>query len=43
MLDACGDLEGVVATDLSLRALNDFVHRLQVSEHALAFIIEPDG
>ncbi len=38
-----GDLEGVVATDLSLRALNDFVRRIKVSEHALAFIIEPDG
>ena len=38
-----GELEGVVATDLSLRALNDFVHGLKVSEHALAFIIEPGG
>ncbi|MEP7297300.1 MAG: diguanylate cyclase [Burkholderiales bacterium] len=38
-----GDLEGVVATDLSLRALNDFVRRIKVSDHALAFIIEPDG
>jgi diguanylate cyclase (GGDEF)-like protein len=38
-----GDLEGVVATDLSLRALNDFVRRIKVSERALAFIIEPDG
>jgi diguanylate cyclase (GGDEF)-like protein len=43
VLAASGELEGVVATDLSLRALNDFVRRLQVSEHALAFIIEPDG
>lgn len=43
VLDAQGRLEGVVATDLSLRALNDFVRRLHVSEHALSFIIEPDG
>jgi diguanylate cyclase (GGDEF)-like protein len=43
VLAANGEIEGVVATDLSLRALNDFVRRLQVSEHALAFIIEPDG
>ncbi len=43
VLAANGELEGVVATDLSLRALNDFVRRLHVSEHALAFIIEPDG
>ena len=43
VLAASGELEGVVATDLSLRALNDFVRRLKVSEHALAFIIEPDG
>lgn len=43
VLDANGRLEGVVATDLSLRALNDFVRRLHVSENALSFIIEPDG
>jgi len=43
VLASNGDLEGVVATDLSLRALNDFVRRLKVSDHALAFIIEPDG
>ncbi|QQS55888.1 MAG: diguanylate cyclase [Candidatus Competibacteraceae bacterium] len=43
VLDAKGGLEGVVATDVSLRQLNDFVHRLKISEHALAFIIEPDG
>ena len=43
VLDADGELEGVVATDLSLRRLNDFVRGLAVSEHALAFIVEPDG
>ena len=43
VLDNAGAVEGVVATDVSLRQLNDFVRRLQVSEHAVAFIIEPDG
>lgn len=43
VLDANGGLEGVVATDLSLRRLNDFVRGLAVSENAVAFIVEPDG
>ena len=43
VLDGQGKLEGVVATDLSLRALNDFVRRLHLSDNALSFIIEPDG
>jgi diguanylate cyclase (GGDEF)-like protein len=38
-----GDLQGVVATDISLRKLNEFVRGLKTSEHALAFIIEPNG
>nr|WP_304859567.1 diguanylate cyclase [Rhodoferax sp.]MDO9195199.1 diguanylate cyclase [Rhodoferax sp.] len=38
-----GEFEGVVATDVSLRALNEFVSRLPVSRHGLAFIVEPDG
>ena len=40
---ATGELEGVVATDVSLQRLNDFVGRLNISENGLAFIIEPDG
>ncbi|HQZ03634.1 MAG TPA: diguanylate cyclase [Thauera sp.] len=40
---ADGSFEGVVATDLSLKALNDFVGRLKVSPNGVAFIIEPDG
>ncbi len=32
-----------MVTDISLRKLNDFVRGLSTSEHALAFIIEPDG
>lgn len=38
-----GQLAGVVATDMSLRALNDFVRNLKMSQHGLAFIIEPNG
>ncbi len=40
---ASGAFEGVVATDVSLRALNEFVGRLEVSRNGVAFIIEPDG
>lgn len=43
VLDTAGSFEGVVATDLSLRRLNDFVRRLKTSANAVAFIIEPDG
>jgi diguanylate cyclase len=43
VVDAKGDFQGVVATDLSLNRLNDFVRGLSVSRHAVAFIIEPDG
>lgn len=38
-----GEFEGVVATDVSLRGLNDFVTRLRVSPNGLAFIVEPNG
>lgn len=40
---AAGTFDGVVATDVSLKALNDFVGRLKVSPNGVAFIIEPDG
>jgi diguanylate cyclase (GGDEF)-like protein len=43
VLDTKGDFQGVVATDLSLKRLNDFVRRLRISENAVAFIIEFDG
>lgn len=43
VLDQYGQFEGVVATDISLKRLNDFVRRLSVSENAVAFIIEADG
>ncbi len=37
------ETEGVVATDMPLRALNDFVSSLRISPNGVAFIIEPDG
>lgn len=43
VLNAQGELQGVVATDLSLKRLNEFVRRLSVSSNAVAFIIEPNG
>ena len=43
VLDKDGQFEGVVATDISLKRLNDFVRRLSVSKNAVAFIIEADG
>ncbi|MDA3806472.1 MAG: diguanylate cyclase [Thiomicrorhabdus sp.] len=38
-----GELRGVVATDMPLRALNDFIGNLGISPNGLAFVIEPDG
>ena len=38
-----GQVEGVVATDLSLKALEGFVRALQVSPNGFAFIVEPNG
>jgi diguanylate cyclase (GGDEF)-like protein len=43
VLDTNGVFQGVVATDLSLKRLNEFVRKLSISRNALAFIIEPDG
>jgi diguanylate cyclase (GGDEF)-like protein len=43
VVNSAGQLQGVVGTDMSLRKLNEFVRGLKTSEHALAFIIEPDG
>ncbi len=43
VLSATGAFEGVVATDVSLKALNDFISQLKVSPNGIAFIIEPDG
>ncbi|WP_088284222.1 GGDEF domain-containing protein [Ideonella sp. A 288] len=38
-----GVIEGVVATDVSLLALDNFVRRLKVSANGIAFIVEPNG
>jgi diguanylate cyclase (GGDEF)-like protein len=38
-----GATQGVVATDVSLRALNDFVSSLNISANGFAFIVEPNG
>lgn len=43
VLSATGEVEGVVATDVSLRGLNNFVGSLRVSPRGQAFIVEPDG
>lgn len=43
VLNAQGQFEGVVATDVSLRALNDMVNELGRSINGLAFVVEPNG
>ncbi len=43
VLNKQGDFQGVVATDLSLQRLNEFVRKLSLSSNAVAFIVEPDG
>ena len=43
VLDGQGQMQGVVATDVALTRLNEFVRTLSISEHGLAFIIETDG
>jgi len=43
VMGADGEVEGVVATDMSLKSLNDFVKSLEVSANGIAFIIEPNG
>lgn len=41
--NAAGEFEGVVATDLSLQHLNDFLKGLKLSANGFAFIVEEDG
>ncbi|MEE4379118.1 MAG: diguanylate cyclase [Candidatus Competibacteraceae bacterium] len=41
--NTAGEFEGVVATDLSLQHLNEFLKRLKLSPNGFAFIVEPDG
>lgn len=41
--DADGEFQGVVATDVSLELLNDFLRSLTLTPNGFAFIVEPDG
>lgn len=41
--NAAGRFEGVVATDLSLQLLNEFLKGLSLTANGFAFIVEPDG
>jgi diguanylate cyclase (GGDEF)-like protein len=41
--NAAGEFEGVVATDLFLQSLNDFLKNLKLSANGFAFIVEPNG
>ncbi len=43
VIDAQGVMQGVVAADLSMRKLDEFIKHLSVSEHGVAFVFEPDG
>jgi len=43
VLAANGQFEGVIATDVSLKALNDFIRDLHVSPRGIAFIMESNG
>jgi diguanylate cyclase (GGDEF)-like protein len=43
VFDASKEIEGVVATDVSLRKLSDFVKKLNLSEHGVAFLVEANG
>jgi len=41
--DAHGEFQGVVATDLSLQGVNDFLHALRLSANGIAYVVETDG
>jgi len=43
VLDARGEPTGVVATDLSLRQVNNFLQRLALSTNGVAMVVENDG
>jgi len=43
VLSKNGQFEGVIATDVSLKALNDFIRDLHVSARGVAFIMESNG
>ncbi len=41
--NSAGEFQGVVATDLSLEVLNEFLKTLSLSENGVAFIVERNG
>jgi diguanylate cyclase (GGDEF)-like protein len=43
VMDAAGQIDGIAATDVSLKALNDFVRALRVSQNGIAFVAERNG
>ena len=43
VVDESGKIGGVIATDLFLSGLSDFVKTLDIGQYATAFIVEPDG
>jgi diguanylate cyclase (GGDEF)-like protein len=43
VLNEQGEIDGVAATDVSLKALNDFVRALRVSQNGVAFVAERNG
>jgi len=43
VMNAAGEIDGVAATDVSLKALNDFVRALRVSQNGIAFVAERNG
>ena len=43
LLDEAGKIEGVAATDVSLKMLNEFVRALRVSQNGVAFVAEKNG
>ena len=43
LFDAANQIEGVAATDVSLKMLNNFVRALRVSKNGVAFVAEQNG
>lgn len=41
--NAQGEFQGVVATDLSLQQVNQFLRSLKLTHNGIAYVVEPDG
>jgi diguanylate cyclase (GGDEF)-like protein len=41
--NAQGEFQGVVATDLSLQHVNDFLHSLKLTANGIAYVVDTDG